>query len=172
MAKVKVQVIKMNKDKQLPKYETVGAAGLDVRADFARLTPENPIQAFGDCQFIFKGDNHPISYLILDPGSRALIPTGLKVAIPEGYEIRVQPRSGLALKKGISLVNTPGCIDCDYRNEIGIIVINHGTDPVVIEDNERVAQFILSKVDQIMWEETDSLDETGRKGGFGHTGVK
>lgn len=77
----------------------------------------------------------------------------------------------MALKKGISLVNTPGCIDCDYRNEIGIIVINHGTDPVVIEDNERVAQFILSKVDQIMWEETDSLDETGRKGGFGHTGV-
>ena len=100
MAKVKVQVIRMNKDKQLPKYETVGAAGLDVRADFARLTPENPIQAFGDCQFIFKGDNHPISYLILDPGSRALIPTGLRVAIPEGYEIRVQPRSGLATKEG------------------------------------------------------------------------
>jgi dUTP pyrophosphatase len=170
MAKVRVDVINKSEN-QLPKYETNGAAGMDVRADFSRITPELPIKAFGNCQFVFKTEDNQIPYLILDPGCRALIPTGLFVAIPEGWEIRIQPRSGLALKKGISCVNTPGCIDSDYRHEIGVILINHGLEPVVIEHKERIAQFILSKVDQIVWNPTDSLDETDRKGGFGSTGI-
>lgn len=165
-----VKVINKSKNK-LPQYETSGAAGLDVRADFSRLTPENPIKAFGNCQFIFKTEQNHTSYLILDPGCRALIPTGLFVAIPEGYEIRVQPRSGLALKKGLTVLNTPGCVDSDYRNEVGVILINQGLDPVIIEDGERVAQFILSKVEQIKWEEVDTLDSTDRLGGFGSTGL-
>jgi dUTP pyrophosphatase len=170
MAKVKVEVINKS-DNGLPKYETNGSAGADVRADFSRITPELPIKAFGNCQFVFKSDKCPVPYFILDPGCRALIPTGLFVAIPEGWEIRVQPRSGLALKKGISCVNTPGCIDSDYRNEIGVILINHGLEPVVIEHGERIAQLILSRVDQIEWEPVEVLDETSRLGGFGSTGV-
>ena len=171
MAKVKVQVInKSNND--LPKYETALSAGMDVRADFSRLTPENPIKAFGNCQFIFKSEEHPVPYLILDPGCRALIPTGLFVAIPEGYEIQVRPRSGLALKQGVSCANAVGTIDADYRSEVGVILINLGLDPVVIEDGERIAQLVLNKVDQIVWESTDTLNETTRQGGFGHTGTK
>ena len=168
MEKVQVKVINKSNN-QLPKYETSMSAGMDVRADFSNITPEKPIKAFGNCQFVFKTDkNNP--YLILDPGCRALIPTGIFTAIPEGYEIQVRPRSGLALKEGISLCNTPGTIDSDYRAEIGVILINHGLKPVVIEDGERIGQFVLSKVSQIEWIEVDSLDETDRKGGFGHTG--
>lgn len=168
MEKVQVKVINKSNN-QLPKYETSMSAGMDVRADFSNITPEKPIKAFGNCQFVFKTDkNNP--YLILDPGCRALIPTGIFTAIPEGYEIQVRPRSGLALKEGISLCNTPGTIDSDYRAEIGVILINHGLKPVVIEDGERIGQFVLSKVSQIEWVEVDSLDETDRKGGFGHTG--
>lgn len=168
MEKVQVKVINKSNN-QLPKYETSKSAGTDIRSDFSNITPEKPIKAFGNCQFVFKTDkNNP--YLILDPGCRALIPTGLYVAIPEGYEIQVRPRSGLALKEGISLCNTPGTIDSDYRNEIGVILINHGLKPVVIEDGERIAQLVLNQVPQIEWVEVDSLDETDRKGGFGHTG--
>lgn len=168
MEKVQVKVINKSNN-QLPKYETSMSAGMDVRADFSNITPEKPIKAFGNCQFVFKTDkNNP--YLILDPGCRALIPTGIFTAIPEGYEIQVRPRSGLALKEGISLCNTPGTIDSDYRAEIGVILINHGLKPVVIEDGERIGQFVLNKVSQIEWVEVDSLDETDRKGGFGHTG--
>lgn len=168
---VTVKVVNISNNK-LPQYETLASAGMDIRVDFSRLTPENPIKAFGNCQFIFKSEEHPIAYLILDPGCRALIPTGIFTAIPAGYEIQVRPRSGLALKEGISLVNTPGTIDSDYRSEIGVILINHGLEPVVIEDGERIAQFVLNKVDHISWEEVESLDETERSGGFGSTGTK
>ena len=105
-----VKVVNKSNNK-LPSYSTPLSAGVDVRADFSRLTPENPIKAFGNCQFVFKSEQHPINYLILDPGCRALIPTGLFTAIPSGYEIQVRPRSGLALKSGISILNTPGTID-------------------------------------------------------------
>lgn len=110
--------------------------------------------------------------LRLDPGSRALIPTGLFTAIPDGYEIQVRPRSGLSLKKGLTCANCVGTIDADYRNEIGVILINLGNEEAWIESGERVAQFVLNKVERIDWNIVETLDETERHGGFGHTGTK
>ena len=168
---MKVQVINKSNN-NLPQYETPASAGLDVRADFSRVTPQNPIKLFGDGEIIFKGDNHSVTMLRLEPGSRALIPTGLFTAIPEGYEIQVRPRSGLSLKKALTCANCVGTIDADYRNEIGVIIINLGQETAWIEDGERIAQFILNKVERIDWEEVETLNETTRKGGFGHTGTK
>lgn len=156
----------------LPKYETSGSSGVDVRADFSRVSIDNPIKVWGDTEIIFKGETHSTTLLRLDPGARALIPTGLFTAIPEGYEIQVRPRSGLALKSGLTVLNTPGTVDASYRNEIGIILINHGTESVWIEDGERIAQFVLAKVDTIEWNAVNLLDETDRIGGFGSTGTK
>lgn len=167
---MKVQVV--SKCPKLPKYETPQSAGCDVRADFSRVSPQNPIRLFGDGEIIFAGESHPLTMLRLEPGSRALIPTGIFTAIPEGYEIQVRPRSGLALKKGLSVLNTPGTVDADYRAEIGVILINHSKETVWIEDGERIAQFVLNKVEQIEWEIVDSLNETERKGGFGSTNNK
>lgn len=166
-----VKVINKSKNK-LPKYETPASAGLDVRADFSRITPQNLIKVFGEGEIVFKGEGHPITMLRLEPGSRALIPTGLFTAIPEGYEIQVRPRSGLALKKGVELSNSPGTIDADYRNEIGVILKNGGLETLWIADGERICQFVLNKVEQIEWKEVESLDETERKGGFGSTGTR
>lgn len=154
----------------LPKYETPQSAGLDVRADFSRVTPQNPIKIFGEGEILFKGDSHQKTMLRLEPGSRALIPTGLFTAIPEGYEIQVRPRSGLALKKGVELSNSPGTIDADYRSEIGVILKNGGLDTIWIEDGERICQFILNKVERIDWNIVESLNKTERNGGFGSTG--
>ena len=156
----------------LPKYETSGSSGVDVRADFSRVSVDNPIKVWGDTEIIFKGETHSTTLLRLDPGARALIPTGLFTAIPEGYEIQVRPRSGLALKSGLTVLNTPGTVDASYRNEIGIILINHGTESVWIEDGERIAQFVLAKVETIEWDVVNSLDKTDRIGGFGSTGIK
>lgn len=109
--------------------------------------------------------------LILEPGERVLVPTGIAVALPEGYEAQIRPRSGLALKHGISLVNSPGTIDPDYRGEVGVIVINHGTDPFTIKCGERIAQMIFAPFARALFREVSELDETGRgDGGFGHTG--
>ena len=155
----------------LPKYETPQSAGLDVRADFSRVTPQNPIKIFGEGEILFKGDSHQKTMLRLEPGSRALIPTGLFTAIPEGYEIQVRPRSGLALKKGVELSNSPGTIDADYRSEIGVILKNGGLDTIWIEDGERICQFVLNKVERIDWNIVESLDKTERNGGFGSTGT-
>lgn len=161
-----VDLVKIN-DFDVPVYETPGSAGLDVRADFSRVTPENPIKLFGTGEFDFTK-----KMLRIDKGSRALIPTGLFTAIPQGYEIQVRPRSGLSLKKAITCVNTPGTVDSDYRNEIGVILINLGTEDVWIENGERIAQFVLKKVERIEWNLVDSLDKTERTGGFGSTGLK
>ena len=155
----------------LPKYETPQSAGLDVRADFSRVTPQNPIKIFGEGEILFKGDSHQKTMLRLEPGSRALIPTGLFTAIPEGYEIQVRPRSGLALKKGVELSNSPGTIDADYRSEIGVILKNGGLDTIWIEDGERICQFVLNKVERIDWNLVESLDKTERNGGFGSTNL-
>lgn len=155
----------------LPKYETSQSAGLDVRADFSRVTPQNPIKIFGEGEVLFKGDSHQKTMLRLEPGSRALIPTGLFTAIPEGYEIQVRPRSGLALKQGVELSNSPGTIDADYRSEIGVILKNGGLDTIWIEDGERICQFVLNKVERIDWNIVESLDKTERNGGFGSTGT-
>lgn len=155
----------------LPKYETSQSAGLDVRADFSRVTPQNPIKIFGEGEVLFKGDSHQKTMLRLEPGSRALIPTGLFTAIPEGYEIQVRPRSGLALKQGVELSNSPGTIDADYRSEIGVILKNGGLDTIWIEDGERICQFVLNKVERIDWNIVESLDKTERNGGFGSTNL-
>lgn len=166
-----VNVINISNN-QLPQYETPASAGLDVRADFSRVTPQNPIKVYGDGEIIFEGDSHQKTMLRLEPGSRALIPTGLFTAIPEGYEIQVRPRSGLALKAGVEISNSPGTIDADFRNEIGVILKNGGLNTIWIEDGERIAQFVLNKVERIEWNQVESLDETKRKGGFGSTGTK
>ena len=130
----------------LPAYATAGAAGLDLQAAVA-------------------------SPVTLAPGARAVIPTGLCIAVPAGYEAQVRPRSGLALKQGLSIPNAPGTIDSDYRGEVGVILINLGQEPVVIERGMRVAQLVLAKVEQLAWESVAALDDTARgAGGFGSTG--
>ncbi|WP_420343413.1 dUTP diphosphatase [Paenirhodobacter sp.] len=136
----------------LPRYETTGAAGADIRAN---LLPEDRAQGF-----------------TLYPMQRAVIPTGLRVEIPEGFEMQIRPRSGLALKHGISLPNTPGTIDSDYRGPLGVLLINFGREPYVIQHGERIAQAIIAPVVQALFEITDAaLTETGRgAGGFGSTG--
>ena len=132
----------------LPAYETIGSAGMDVRA---AVSQEDPI--------------------LLQAGERAMIPTGLSVAIPQGYEIQVRPRSGLAAKHGLTCLNTPGTIDSDYRGEIKVILINLGQDAFTIQRGERIAQLVLAPVTQLAWKEVDELDETERgAGGFGSTG--
>lgn len=109
--------------------------------------------------------------ITLEPGARTLVPTGLRIALPEGYEAQIRPRSGLALKHGISLPNTPGTIDADYRGEIGIIMINLGQEAVVVRRGDRIAQMIIAPVTKAVWEVCEWLDETVRgEGGFGHTG--
>lgn len=133
---------------ELPKYQTVGSAGMDLRA----WLPEA---------------------VTLLPMERKLIPTGLFMALPVGYEAQIRPRSGLAIKRGLSLVNTPGTIDSDYRGEIMVPVINLSTEPQTIEDGERIAQMVISRYEQISWTLTDTLDETERgAGGFGHSGTQ
>lgn len=136
----------------LPDYATHGAAAMDLLACLPAAARE--------------------AGLTLAPGGRGLIPTGLAVEIPEGYEIQVRPRSGLALKQGVTLVNSPGTIDADYRGELGVIVINHGAEPVTIDHGMRIAQILLAPVTRIAWRETESLGQTLRgAGGFGSTGT-
>ena len=130
----------------LPQYATIASAGMDIRAYLAE-----PVE--------------------LKPLERRLIPTGLYISLPEGYEAQMRPRSGLALKHGITLLNTPGTIDADYRGEIGVILVNLSADPFIIADGERICQMIISSYAQVEWQQEASLDETERgAGGFGHTG--
>jgi dUTP pyrophosphatase len=110
--------------------------------------------------------------ITLVPGERKLISTGVSVAIPEGFEGQVRPRSGLAIQKGIGVVNGPGTIDADYRGEIGVLLINFGEEPFMVQDGDRVAQLVISRVFRAVWEEVDDLPSTQRQGGgFGHTGL-
>lgn len=135
-------------DLPLPAYESEGAAGMDLRA----CLPDR-------------------GALILAPGARALAPTGLALAIPQGWEAQVRPRSGLALKKGLTVANAPGTIDSDYRGELGVILINLGASPVEIMHGERVAQIVFAPAVQARWAEVATLDDTARgAGGFGSTG--
>lgn len=143
----KVNVINKSKN-QLPHYATDLSAGMDLRADLSESK-------------------------MLMPGKRELIPTGIFMALEKGYEAQIRPRSGLAFKHGITVLNSPGTIDADYRGEIKVLLINHGEKAFVIEPGERIAQMILAKFEQIEWQEVKELDETARgAGGYGHTGVK
>jgi len=110
--------------------------------------------------------------IVVAPGARVLVPTGLTIALPSGFEAQVRPRSGLALKHGVTLLNTPGTIDADYRGEIGVILINHGAEPFAIKRGDRIAQMIVAPVTRVVWREVDVLGESGRgTGGFGSTGT-
>ena len=161
---------------QLPNYETPASAGMDVRANFDNIVEKflfnTTIKEHENVRIDVNGETHHlIESITINPGGRALIPTGLRVAIPEGYEIQVRPRSGLALKNGITLLNTPGTIDADYRGDIGVIVINHGTEPFTIIAGDRIGQIVLNKVERIEWKEVNNLPDTIRgEGGFGSTG--
>jgi len=144
---MKVKVINKSSN-ALPEYETSLAAGMDVRAD----------------------NSEPI---VLRPFGRAMVPTGLYFEIPEGCEIQVRPRSGLAAKRGITILNAPGTIDADYRGELKVILVNLGSEDFTIERGERIAQIVLSRHERILWEESESLSSTERgEGGFGSTGTK
>ena len=145
---IQVKIKKLHPQAVIPAYMTEHAAGLDL------------------CTVI----EAPV---VLAPGERTLLPTGLAMEIPPGFEGQVRPRSGLALKQGVSLVNSPGTIDADYRGEIGIIIINHGAEPVEFLPGDRVAQLIIAPVTQAILLEADELNDSVRSsGGFGHTGVK
>lgn len=135
-------------DIPLPGYMTENAAGMDIYA-------------------AVKSDTTVL------PGERTVIPTGIHIALPEGYEAQIRPRSGLAIHKGITLLNAPGTIDADYRGEIGVIIINHGQNPFVVKRGDRVAQMVVHKVYRVHWQEIENLESSSRgQGGFGHTDQK
>lgn len=130
----------------LPQFETTQSAGMDLRANI-----DVPV--------------------VLQPGDSTLIPTGIKMALPDGYEAQIRPRSGLAYKHGITVLNSPGTIDADYRGDVGVLLINHGQKAFTIEDGMRVAQIVVAQYSQFEWESVEDLDETARgAGGFGSTG--
>ena len=145
MLKVKI----INRGRQpLPTYATALSAGMDLRANI--------------------GED-----ITLLPMQRQLVPTGLYIALPEGYEAQIRPRSGLALKHGITVLNTPGTVDADYRGEIMVLLVNFSNEPFIVKDGERIAQMIVAKHEQVSFELTETLDETERgAGGYGHTGLK
>ena len=133
---------------ELPQYSTPHSAGMDVRAAV----------------------DSPVTIM---PGERRLIPTGLRVQLPDGFELQMRPRSGLTLKRGVTLLNSPGTVDADFRGEIGVIIINHSDESFTVERGDRIAQMVLARYERFCWDETDSLDDSERgDGGFGHSGVK
>ena len=133
---------------ELPRYSTPDSAGMDLRASLSE----------------------PVT---LAPMQRALIPTGIYIALPQGYECQIRPRSGLALKHGVTVLNSPGTIDADYRGEIGVILVNLSDKPFVVNNGERICQMVVARYDCVAWQQVETLDETERgAGGFGHTGVE
>lgn len=147
METVKVKIVNRSANGQ-PEYATPGAAGMDVRANIA-----GPV--------------------VIAPGARVLIPTGLFVELPVGFEMQMRPRSGLALKHGITLLNSPGTIDADYRGEIGVILANLGPEPFTVAPGDRICQAVVARYARVEWEPVENLGDTERgQGGFGHSGVK
>ena len=147
MSKIKVRIINQSSN-PLPEYATEGSAGMDLRANI-----ETPVT--------------------LQPMERMLIPTGLFMELPSDYEAQVRPRSGLAIKHGLTCLNTPGTIDSDYRGEIKVIIINLSQEPHTIQHGDRIAQMVVSKVEKVKWKAVEEIKTTGRgEGGFGHTGKK
>lgn len=144
---MKVKIISKSKH-QLPEYATPLSAGMDLRANLARP-------------------------LLLKPMQRVLVPTGLRIALPEGYEAQIRPRSGMALRHGVTILNAPGTIDADYRGEIGVILANLSTEDFIIDDGERIAQMVIARHERVEWEMVETLEDTERgEGGFGHTGTR
>lgn len=144
---MRIKIINRSKH-PLPHYETIASAGMDLRANVMEPSTLQPLQ-------------------------RAIVKTGLFIELPIGYEAQVRPRSGLAAKKGISVLNAPGTIDADYRGEIGVILVNLSNEPFTIEDGERIAQLVIAKHERAIWEEVELLSETDRgEGGFGSTGIQ
>jgi len=144
----KIQIKKLSASVSIPKYETLGSSGMDIAA-------------------------HLENKIIINPGEKALISTGFAIAVPRGYEVQIRPRSGLAIKKNITVLNTPGTIDADYRGEIKVILINFGNEKFIIENGERIAQMVVCPVVQATLEEVKELPKTERgTGGFGSTGTK
>lgn len=152
---------------ELPEYQTPQSAGCDIRAELQTINQD----FFFDTK-INEVKEGKIKSICILPLGRCLIPTGLKMAIPNGYEIQIRPRSGWALKFGLSLANCVATIDADYRNEVGVILINFGKKPIIIEQGERIGQFVLNKIEQFDWKIVKKLDVTERKGGYSHTGTK
>lgn len=147
MEKIKVKVINLSQN-ELPEYKTPLSAGMDLRA------------------FICEG-------VEIRPMERKLIPTGIKIQLPEGFEAQVRPRSGLALKHGVTVLNAPGTVDADYKGEIGVLLINLSQDTFFIEPNDRIAQLVIARHETVEWVEVEELDDSERgEGGFGHSGIK
>lgn len=147
MEKIKIKVINCSAN-PLPEYATPGSAGMDLRA----CLQEN---------------------VMLEPGGCALIPTGIKIQLPEGYEAQVRPRSGWAIKSGVTVLNSPGTIDASFRGEVCVILINHGFENVIIGNGDRIAQLVVARCETVEWVPVDELEETERgEGGFGHSGTK
>ena len=143
---MKVDIVNNSKH-SLPEYATAFSAGMDLRANLN-------------------------GYTVLQPGERKLIPTGLFIALPQGFEAQIRPRSGLAVKHGVTVLNSPGTIDADYRGEIKVVLINHGKENFIINDGDRICQMVIQRVEQVSWNEVHELDATDRgEGGFGHSGV-
>ena len=146
---LRVQRLAHGEDLPLPRYETAGAAGLDLLAAVADDAP-----------------------LVLQPHARALVPSALVIQLPDGFEAQVRPRSGLAFRHGVTVLNAPGTIDADYRGEVQVLLVNHGDAPFVIKRGDRIAQMVVAPVTQIAWHTVDKLNETERgAGGYGSTGV-
>ena len=162
---MEVQVIKLTSN-ELPKYETPASAGMDLRAELVLFNPRLSYNT--ECVWTLDGK---CDHICINPGGRALIPTGIKMALPVGFEAQVRPRSGLALKYGITVLNTPGTIDSDYRGDVGVVLINHGTEPFVVNQGDRIAQLVITQITQVQFVPVDELQETNRgAGGFGSTG--
>tara|TARA_B110000444_G_scaffold260029_1_gene305623 strand:+ start:2363 stop:2797 length:435 start_codon:yes stop_codon:yes gene_type:complete len=142
---MKIKVVNSSPN-ELPKFATEDSAGMDLRADLAEE-------------------------ISINPGQRCIVSTGIKIAIPPGYEAQIRPRSGLAIKHGVTILNSPGTIDADYRGDIGVILINLGQEPFLIKSGDRIAQMIINKFERFEWNQSETLDETLRgEGGFGHSG--
>lgn len=160
---INIPVINKSSNK-LPEYAHEGDAGFDLRAN---------IEEIKNGDYLFNATKSSATTIIINPGGRALIPTGLYMAIPKGYELQVRPRSGLALKYGITVLNTPGTIDAVYRGNIGVILKNDGVEPFMVEQRDRIAQGVLNKIEKANLTEVDSLDETDRAdSGYGKSGIK
>jgi dUTP pyrophosphatase len=167
MKEINVKIL-VEEDIPIPRYESDSASGLDLRANLKKA--DNKISGK---KYNIIYDDKGQDYIILQPNGRVLIPTGIRLEIPVGFEAQIRPRSGLALNKGITIANTPGTIDADYRGEIGIILINLSNEDFTIKHGDRIAQLILNEVVKIHWSIVEKLEETSRgEGGFGHTGIK